>query len=246
MEGSKIKQFGKMIEAAKHIVYFTGAGVSTHSGIPDFRSGQGLFMHQFGTLNPERIVSADFFQTYPALFFSYYFDHLVYPNAQPNLAHDFAKQLEDLGKSVTVITQNIDGLHQKAGSRSVIELHGSIWSNHCIQCGKHFSLDALTRDQDGIPRCDLDGAIVKPKVVLYQESLDPIDLDQAVEAIAAADLILVLGTSLSVYPAAGLLQYRSNKSQLVLINRGALAGKQSFDLAFDQDMVQVLSQIDLG
>ncbi|WP_124057565.1 NAD-dependent protein deacylase [Vaginisenegalia massiliensis] len=219
---TSIQAFHEAIQAAERLVFFGGAGVSTASGIPDFRSAQGLF-HQDTGLHyaAEEIISHDFFVQYPDLFFQYYRQHLIHPQAKANPAHQYLATLEEQGKNVTIITQNIDGLHQAAGSRSVIELHGSVWRNYCCQCGQSYDLADLVLDDQGIPRCPRDGGIVRPDVVLYQESLDQQNLILATAALAKADLVIVAGTSLMVYPAAGLIDYYPG-SNLYLINKTPL------------------------
>ncbi len=213
-----IKPLKDMIALSDNIVFFGGAGVSTESQIPDFRSSQGLYHERIESpYSPEEILSHDFFMEHTREFFRFYRSKMVYREAMPNKAHQALARLEEMGKLRTVITQNIDGLHQKAGSQGVLELHGSIHRNYCIQCGRFFDLDYVMQDED-IPRCDRCEGIVKPDVVLYGENLNETTLHKAVEAISHADVLMVGGTSLTVYPAAGLITYYSG-NKLVLINK---------------------------
>ncbi len=210
----------EIIEEAHRIVFFGGAGVSTESGIPDFRSAAGLYNRSSGTrYAPEQILSRSFFDTHPEEFFDYYRAHLVHTEARPNPAHTALANLERAGKLSAVITQNIDGLHQAAGSRRVLELHGSIHRNHCLGCGRSYPL-AEVLAQPGVPRCLDCGAVIKPDVVLYEEALDPAVIEASISELAAADVLIVGGTSLQVYPAAGLVRAFGGR-ELVLINRDA-------------------------
>ena len=209
-----------VLEAGRRIVFFGGAGVSTESGIPDFRSAGGLYSRSSGTrYSPEEILSRSFFNAHPEEFFDYYRSHLVHTEAKPNPAHVALANLERVGKLSAVITQNIDGLHQAAGSRHVLELHGSVHRNHCLGCGRSYPLaDVLA--QQGVPRCAECGAVIKPDVVLYEEALDLAVLEASIQELAAADVLIVGGTSLQVYPAAGLVRAFGG-DRLVLINRDA-------------------------
>lgn len=204
------------IKDAQSVVFFGGAGVSTESGIPDFRSVDGLY-HQKYDYPPETILSHSFFMNHTEEFFRFYRDKMIYPDAKPNTAHLALAELEIKGKLKGVITQNIDGLHQIAGSRNVLELHGSIHRNYCMKCRKSYSADFILHNSAGIPRCTC-GGIIKPDVVLYEEALDNSVVTNAISLISSADVLIVGGTSLAVYPAAGLLDYY-RKNQLVLINR---------------------------
>lgn len=207
----------EVIEASRRIVFFGGAGVSTESGIPDFRSGGGLYSRDTGaSYAPEEVLSHSFFVERTELFYDYYRSHLLYPDARPNAAHLALARLEDAGRLTAVITQNIDGLHQAAGSHTVLELHGSVHRNSCQRCGRTYGLATIT-GSTGIPHCDC-GGVIKPDVVLYEEALDEAVMDAAVEHLASADTVIVGGTSLVVYPAAGLLQAFGGE-QLVLINK---------------------------
>jgi NAD-dependent deacetylase len=213
----KLQQLAAIIKTSNNIVAFTGAGVSTESNIPDFRSPNGLYNRRKYDYPPETIISRSFFMEHPDIFFDFYKSQMVYKEAQPNDCHKALARLEQLGKLKAVITQNIDGLHQKVGSRIVLELHGTIYSNHCMNCGKFFDLDYVL-NTPGVPLCDKCGGIVKPDVVLYEEPLDSNTLAEAVRYISKADVMLVMGTSLVVYPAAGLIDYYSG-DKLVLINK---------------------------
>lgn len=224
------------VAESSNIVFFGGAGVSTESGIPDFRSTDGLY-HQQYDYPPETILSHSFFWENPREFYRFYRDKMLYLDAQPNAAHRKLAQWESEGKLRAVITQNIDGLHQKAGSHRVLELHGSVLRNHCQKCGTFYGVDAILNSQ-GVPRCSC-GGIIKPDVVLYQEGLDQRTIRGAVEAIANADLLIVGGTSLVVYPAAGLLEYFRGR-HLVLINRDATSYDQRADLVIRQSIGGVL------
>lgn len=207
----------RMIAESKNLVLFTGAGISVQSGIPDFRSAGGIYSGPgFDGYTPEQMVSHSFFTGHTREFYRFYREKMVYPDALPNASHRYFAELEKAGKRVTVVTQNIDGLHQKAGSKRVFELHGSIHRNFCTRCGKSYSAEWVA-STNGVPKCAC-GGIVKPDVVLYGESLDDAVMRGAMHAIAHADLLIVGGTSLSVYPAAGLIDWYAG-SRLVLVNR---------------------------
>ena len=215
-----VPELEKMLQSHKNIVFFGGAGVSTESGIPDFRSVDGLY-HQKFKYPPETMLSHSFYESHTAEFFDFYRQKLIVHGARPNAAHLRLAKLEQQGKVRAVVTQNIDGLHQAAGSRNVFELHGSTLRNFCTRCGKFYPVSFIEeagKSGDGIPRCTDCGAIVKPDVVLYEEGLDEATLDGAIQAIHAADLLIVGGTSLAFYPAAGLLRYFRG-SDLVVINK---------------------------
>lgn len=211
----KIRKLADIIERAERIVFFGGAGVSTESGIPDFRSVDGIYNMKYD-YPPEMILSSDFFFENTEEFYRFYKDKMLAPGVKPNAAHISLARLEELGKLTGVVTQNIDGLHQDAGSRKVFELHGSVRRNYCLACGK-FHDDDYIRSAEGIPRCDC-GAVIKPDVVLYGEMLDDETVRGAVDAIRRADTMIVAGTSMTVYPAAGLVSYFGGRD-LVLINR---------------------------
>lgn len=213
-------QLRDIIEASRRIVFFGGAGVSTESGIPDFRSASGLYQQSSGMRwTPEQILSRSFFDAHPTEFFDYYRTRIVHQEARPNAAHYALAALERAGKLSAVITQNIDGLHAGAGSQRVLELHGSVHANTCLDCGKGFGLDAVMAAA-GVPRCDACGGVIKPDVVLYEESLDPAVIQASLGELSAAETLIVGGTSLRVYPAAGLIRAFTGDA-LVLINRDA-------------------------
>ena len=220
---SQIETFAQMIRDSKHTVFFGGAGVSTESGIPDFRSESGLYAAQenYG-YSPEELLSYGLFRRDPALFFRYYKENLIHINAKPNAAHEALAKLEQNGLMQAVITQNIDGLHQAAGSKSVVELHGSNQRQYCMDCGANYDLNYIMDEANCksgcMPYCRTCGSMVRPDVVLYEEGLDETVIQSAVSAIGAAQLLIVGGTSLAVYPAAGLLRY-FNGNMLALINK---------------------------
>lgn len=239
----KLTAFQQAIDQSQRIVFFGGAGVSTASGIPDFRSATGIFMQETNlNYSAEQIISHSFYLKHPQTFYQFYFDNLVHATAKPNEAHYFAADLEKAGKDVAVVTQNIDGLHQEAGSSKVYELHGSIQENYCTVCGKSYSIADLELDQQGIPRCQEDGGIVKPNVILYEEALDQEVVLQAVQAIQAADLLIVAGTSLSVYPAASFLDYFQGDS-LVVINQTPISLNRQEGIVFMDTLENVLKAI---
>lgn len=231
----------EIIDESQNIVFFGGAGVSTESNIPDFRSEQGLYhAKQVYGYAPEEILSHTFFVQHTETFFDYYKNNLIYPDAQPNQAHLALAYLEQQGKLKAIVTQNIDGLHQKAGSKRVYELHGSVLRNHCMKCGKFYPAEFI-RDAQGIPRCTC-GGIVKPDVVLYEEALDEKTLAGAISAIRHADMLLVGGTSLTVYPAAGLLGYYRG-GRLALINRDETPYDDMAGLVLHASLGDVFSQL---
>ena len=227
------------VKESNHIVFFGGAGVSTESGIPDFRSVDGLY-HQKFEYPPETIISHSFYVKNPEYFFRFYREKMLPLGYEPNITHKKLAQWEQAGKLQAVVTQNIDGLHQKAGSRKVYELHGSVLRNYCTRCGKFFSAE-FVKNGVGVPHCDC-GGIVKPDVVLYEEGLDQEVIAKSVHAIRNADMLIVGGTSLTVYPAAGLIQYyRGNR--LVLINRDATPYDDQADLVLHESLGEVFSQL---
>ena len=234
----EIETLRKWVEESGSIVFFGGAGVSTESGIPDFRGTGGLY-HQQYAYPPETILSHTFFERNPEEFFRFYRDKMLFLDAQPNAAHRKLAEWEAAGKLQAVITQNIDGLHQKAGSRRVLELHGSVLRNHCQTCGTFYGVEAIT-DCTGIPRCRC-GGIIKPDVVLYEEGLDEEVLMAAVSAIRHAEVLIIGGTSLTVYPAAGLVRYYRG-SKLVVINKTELPGTEA-DLTICGPIGQVMAQL---
>ena len=222
----KWRQLKEWIDGSDNIVFFGGAGVSTESGIPDFRSVDGLYNQQY-KYPPETIISHSFYMRYPEEFYRFYKDRMLFAGALPNGAHKALARLEERGKLKAVITQNIDGLHQMAGSREVLELHGSVHRNYCTRCGQFYDLDYIVKS-DGVPHCSC-GGVIKPDVVLYEEGLDNRTLQKSVDYIRNADILIIGGTSLVVYPAAGLIDYyRGNK--LVLINKAATSRDSQADL----------------
>ena len=233
-----VMQLKSWIEESKNIVFFGGAGVSTESGIPDFRSQDGLY-HQQYDYPPEQILSHTFFVRKPEEFFRFYRNKMLAPDARPNRAHLALAELERAGRLKAVITQNIDGLHQTAGSREVLELHGSVLRNHCMRCGKFYGMDAILNSV-GVPKCSC-GGVIKPDVVLYEEGLDMDTLNRAVNYISRADVLIVGGTSLTVYPAAGLIDYYRGR-KLVLINRDATPLDGQADLVIAGKIGEVLGE----
>lgn len=234
-----VKKLKEWVDSAHSIVFFGGAGVSTESGIPDFRSTGGLY-HQEWAYPPEVILSHSFYKSNPEEFFRFYRAKLLAPEAKPNAAHRKLAEWERQGKLAAVVTQNIDGLHQAAGSQKVYELHGSVHRNYCERCRKFYGFDFMLRGQ-GVPRCSCGGGI-KPDVVLYEEGLDQETLNGAIRAIAAADLLIIGGTSLNVYPAAGLINYYRGQ-RLALINKSAVARDLSAGLVITDPIGEVLSQL---
>ncbi len=235
----KIEQLQHIINTSRQIVFFGGAGVSTESGIPDFRSEDGLY-HQKYRYSPETILSHSFFVQKTEDFFEFYRDKMIVTDVKPNITHHFLAKLEQSGKLLGIITQNIDGLHQAAGSKRVIELHGSIHRNTCMRCLKPYPLSAV-QAADGVPRCEC-GGIIKPDVVLYEESLNESDITGAVSMISAADTLIVGGTSLSVYPAASFLRYFDG-SHLVLINKSATPYDGNADLLIQAGLGEVFGTL---
>ena len=236
----KLEAFIEAVKNARRMVFFGGAGVSTESGIPDFRSVDGLY-HQRYDEPPETILSATYFARKPEKFYDFYRDKMLPLEAEPNVTHRVLAKLEAQGKLSAVVTQNIDGLHQKAGSKRVYELHGSVLRNHCTRCGRFYPAEFI-RDSQGVPLCDC-GGIIKPDVVLYEEALDDAVVTGAVKAIREADLLVVGGTSLVVYPAAGLLRYfRGDK--LVLVNRDETPYDSQADLVIHDSLGKVFSALD--
>lgn len=234
-----MKTLQQIIDQGKRIAFFGGAGVSTESGIPDFRSQDGLYNQKY-QYPPETILSAHFFNLKTEEFFRFYRDKMLFPNAQPNKAHRWLAELERKGKLAGIITQNIDGLHQKAGSKEVFELHGSVWRNYCLECGKFHSLEFI-RDSEGIPRCEC-GGCVKPDVVLYGEGLDTPTVNGAIRTIAHADVLIIAGTSLTVYPAAGFIREFSGRD-LVVINRDATHVDDQATLTIHANVGETLASI---
>lgn len=236
-----VKQFSKILEESKNIVFFGGAGVSTASGIPDFRSATGLFSVKIGkTFSPEEYVSHSFFVKYPEEFFRFYKSKLIYPNAKPNDCHKGLVELEKMGKLKAIVTQNIDGLHQAAGSKCVYELHGSVLRNYCMKCHAFYDADYVLQSKS-VPKCKECNGVVKPDVVLYEEGLDDTIVNQAVNAISEADTLIIGGTSLVVYPAAGLIRYFNGKN-LVLINKSSTYADSQATLVINNDIASVFRE----
>ena len=232
----------KILESARSVVVFTGAGISVPSGIPDFRSADGIY-NQKAKINipPEEIISHSFYEAHPEEFFEFYKEKMCYPDAKPNAAHKYFANLEKKGVNVTVVTQNIDGLHQAAGSSRVYELHGSVHRNYCEKCNRYFGLNYVLNHK-GVPHCDNCGGIVKPDVVLYEESLDEDTISRSISAIMTCDVLVVIGTSLTVYPAAGFIRYFKG-SYLILINKQHTAYDSSCDMVFNEDVVEVVKKL---
>lgn len=236
---SELEEFRKIINNSKRAVFFGGAGVSTESGIPDFRSQDGLYNQKYA-YPPEYILSATFFHNHTAEFFDFYREKMIFPSAKPNAAHFKLAQWEREGKLAAVVTQNIDGLHQAAGSKNVFELHGSVWRNYCTRCGKSYSAEFILGSK-GVPRCEC-GGVVKPDVVLYEEQLDGRTLSEAIKYIQAADTLIIGGTSLNVYPAAGLIDYFGGDN-LIVVNKGETARKVSGALVVDSPIAQFFGAV---
>lgn len=232
-------KFKNIINETNDIIFFGGAGVSTESGIPDFRSVDGLYQQKY-KYPPEMIISHDFFFKNTGEFYKFYKEKLVYPEKEPNITHIKLAEMEKEGKVKFVITQNIDGLHQKAGSQNVLELHGSVMRNFCTLCHKFYDMEAIIK-ATGIPYCNC-GGVIKPDVVLYQEALDENVIAQSVQQISSAETLIVAGTSLSVYPAAGLIQYFKGK-YLVLINKTVTAYDDSANLLLQTELGEIFSRI---
>ena len=229
----------EMINDSKSIVFFGGAGVSTESGIPDFRSVDGLYNQKYD-YPPETMLSHTFFETHTAEFFKFYRDKMICQGAKPNKAHLKLAELEKAGKLTAVVTQNIDGLHTLAGNKKVYELHGSVHRNYCTKCGKFYGIDTII-NSTGVPKCEC-GGIIKPDVVLYEEGLDNDTVNGAVAAIASCDMLIIAGTSMTVYPAAGLVRYFKGK-YLVVINRDPTSVDSNCDLVLHDKVCEVLDKI---
>lgn len=236
------KQLREWLKESTRIVFFGGAGVSTESSIPDFRGVDGLY-HQQYKYPPETIISHSFYKKNPQEFFEFYRNRMLFPEAKPNKAHLALAKLEEEGRLKAVITQNIDGLHQAAGSRNVLELHGSVHRNYCTRCGKFYGLSKILKNgsPDGVPKCSCGGAI-KPDVVLYEESLDQEVLQSAVSYIKGADMLIVGGTSLTVYPAAGLIDYYQG-NKMVLINKTVTPMDNRADLVINGSIGETLGAV---
>ncbi len=235
----ELETLKQWIAECSNIVFFGGAGVSTESGIPDFRSVDGLY-HQQYDYPPETIISHSFYVRNPKEFYRFYKNKMLFPQAKPNAAHMALAKLENQGKLKAVITQNIDGLHQAAGSKEVLELHGSVHRNYCTRCGNFFNLDDIM-EMEGVPKCKC-GGMIKPDVVLYEEGLDQRTLQKAVQYIAGAQMLIIGGTSLTVYPAAGLIDYY-NGNKLVLINKSVTPMDSKADLVISGKIGEVFSAV---
>ncbi len=239
----EIKKLKEAINECNKIVVFSGAGLSTNSGIPDFRSADGLYNQETKIkIRPEEIISHSFFVQNPDYFYDFYFDKMVYRDAKPNLAHKYFAKLEKEGKMLAVVTQNIDNLHQAAGSKKVIELHGSVERNYCMKCHKFYSLDEIYNEKHMIPHCNC-GGIIKPDVVLYEENLDENSINDAVNAISNADMMIVVGTSLTVYPAAGFVNFFNGK-YLVLLNKTATRYDSIAGIVIHDDIKNVIEELE--
>ncbi len=239
----QFQQLASWIKDSGNIVFFGGAGTSTESGIPDFRSAAGLYQTQHNSpYPPEVMLSRSFFMSSPDIFFDFYRSKMIHPEAKPNGAHRLLAKLEDEGKLKAVITQNIDGLHQIAGSRRVLELHGSIHRNYCMGCRRYYSLEEWLAMTEAVPRCPDCGGIIKPDVVLYEEALDQEVLVEAVDSIARADLLIIGGTSLTVHPAASLVTYFSGR-HTVLLNRDPTPYDEQADLIITERIGDVMGRL---
>ena len=237
----KYEILNSMINHSRKIVFFTGAGISVPSGIPDFRSADGLYNEKReDKIRPEDIISHSFYMAHKELFYSFYKNKMMYLDAKPNAAHKWIAEL-DKDKQVTVVTQNIDGLHTLAGSKNVVEIHGSIHRNYCERCNKFFDAKYV-HDAEGVPHCDKCGGDIKPDVVLYEESLNEEEINRAINAIMQADTLVVIGTSLSVYPAAGFIRYFRG-SCLILLNKSSTSYDNMADLVINEDIVKIIEKL---
>ena len=238
---AKVKELADILKESNNIVFFGGAGVSTASNIPDFRSSNGLFSQKLNQhFTPEQLVSHTFFVRYPEEFYEFYKDKLIYPEAKPNDCHIALAKLEEMGKLKAIVTQNIDGLHQMAGSKTVYELHGSVHRNYCMNCHEFYDANDILAAK-GIPTCKKCGGKIKPDVVLYEEGLDQEILSNSIEAISKAETLIIGGTSLVVYPAAGFINYFQGK-HLILINLMATKADQKADLVINDDIAKVMKE----
>ncbi|WP_049493194.1 NAD-dependent protein deacylase [Streptococcus constellatus] len=239
----KIEELAYIIQSSQNIVFFGGAGVSTESGIPDFRSSNGIYNIELNQhFTAEQLVSHTMFERYPEQFFDFYKKYLIYPDARPNVAHDYLVHLEKTGKLKAIVTQNIDSLHEIAGSKNVLKIHGSVDRNYCTNCHRFYDLEDFLRLSGTIPYCETCGYIVKPDVTLYEESLNMDVFSQAIQAISRADLLIIGGTSLVVYPAANLVHYFQGR-QLVLINKSNTVEDNQADLVIKGKIGEVLSKV---
>ena len=239
----KIEELAYIIQSSQNIVFFGGAGVSTESGIPDFRSSNGIYNIELNQhFTAEQLVSHTMFERYPEQFFDFYKKYLIYPDARPNVAHDYLVHLEKTGKLKAIVTQNIDSLHEIAGSKNVLKIHGSVDRNYCTNCHRFYDLEDFLRLSGTIPYCETCGYVVKPDVTLYEESLNMDVFSQAIQAISRADLLIIGGTSLVVYPAANLVHYFQGR-QLVLINKSNTVEDNQADLVIKGKIGEVLSKV---
>lgn len=236
---TKIAQLKEIIEKSDNIVFFGGAGVSTESGVPDFRSVDGLY-HQQYDYPPETILSHTFYKRHTEEFFQFYRNKMLFPDVEPNDAHKALAKLEQMGKLQAIVTQNIDGLHQAAGSETVYELHGSVHRNYCESCHKFYTFEDIYQ-MDGVPKCEC-GGVIKPDVVLYEEGLDHITIQKSIQAIANAEVLIIGGTSLAVYPAAGLIDYYKG-DKLILINKSSTPKDERANLLIKEPIGKVFRQI---
>lgn len=237
----KILRLSAILKESDNIVFFGGAGVSTASGVPDFRSSNGLYSKKLNkNFSPEQAVSHSFFMEYPDEFYDFYKKNLVYPDAKPNDCHFALAKLEEMGKLKTVVTQNIDGLHQAAGSKAVYELHGSVLRNYCMKCNAFYDENYVV-NAEGVPKCKKCGGVVKPDVVLYEEGLDDQVISASIRAISEADTLIIGGTSLIVYPAAGLINYFRGR-HLVLINKSTTPADSKADLVINDNIASVMKE----
>ena len=239
---NEIEALKKAINECNKIVIFSGAGLSTNSGIPDFRSANGLYSEKYGNISPEEIISHSFFMANPKEFYKFYFDKMVYLNAKPNICHKYFAKLEKEGKVSAVVTQNIDNLHQLAGSKNVIELHGSVFRNYCMKCHKFYTIHDIYNEAFDIPKCSC-GGIIKPDVVLYEEGLDSATIMNAIRSISEADMLIIVGTSLRVYPAAGFINYYKG-DKLVILNMERTPFDSGANLAIYGDIVEIVKELE--
>ncbi len=237
---NKVEELRKIIDSSNYVVFFGGAGVSTASGIPDFRSSKGIYNEKYGNIPIESIISHTFFMELPEIFYNVYKEKLCFPDKLPNDCHKVLSKLEEMGKIKAVITQNIDSLHEMAGSKNVIKLHGSVDKNHCMRCNKSYSLGDVLNSK-GVPKCDC-GGIIKPDVVLYEEPLDEDTIYRAIKEIEKADTLILGGTSLVVYPAAAYINYFKGKN-LVIINYDKTSRDESADLVINDDIAKVFGKL---
>ena len=242
MKVNDLERLKEAIKEVDNIVIFSGAGLSTNSGIPDFRSADGLYNQKLKTnVRPEEIISHSFFVAYPEEFYKFYFDKMIYPNALPNSAHKYFAKLEK-NKNVTVVTQNIDDLHQEAGSTKVAELHGSVKRNYCMKCHKFYSLEEIYNKDFKVPYCSC-GGIIKPDVVLYEEALNEKEINKALDYISSAEMMIIVGTSLTVYPAASFVRYFNGK-YLVLLNKSETPADSYANIVIHDDIKNVIEYLE--